>query len=62
MICIKCGKKNYAQPHNLRRNETTEENYMCFDCSHKYKHHHGKINMDAQYKIKYLAYLRVIKE
>jgi hypothetical protein len=60
MICIKCGKKNYAQPHNLKKCGTTDENYMCFYCSRKYKHHYGKINMKPQYDIKYLAYLRVI--
>jgi len=58
MICIKCGKKSYAQPHNLKKCGTTEENYMCFSCSRKFKHYKGKLNMKSFHDIRYFAYLR----
>jgi len=61
MICIKCGKKSYAQPHNLRKTGTTEKNYMCFGCSRKYKHFHGKYEKRPLEDIKYLAYLRTLR-
>lgn len=58
MTCIKCGKKSYAQPHNLKAHGTTEENYMCFLCARKYKHHYGKMDYKSFRDIRYLAYLR----
>jgi hypothetical protein len=61
MSCVKCGKRHYAKPCNLKRSKTTEETYMCFSCTRKFKHFRGKMDMSPQNKIKYLAYLRVIK-
>lgn len=61
MICIKCGKKGYAQPHNLRKSGTTEKNYMCFACSRKYKHFHGHYEISYLNDLKYLAYLRTLR-
>jgi protein-arginine kinase activator protein McsA len=61
MICIKCGKKTYAQPHNLRKNGTTEKNYMCFSCARKYKHFHGHYEKKTLEDLKYLAYLRTLR-
>jgi hypothetical protein len=61
MICIKCSKKSYAQPHNLRKCGTTEKNYMCKDCSRKFKHFKGHYEVNTLNDIKYLAYLRTIR-
>lgn len=61
MICIKCGKKGYAQPHNLRKNGTTEKNYMCISCSRKYKHFTGHYEVSYLNDLKYLAYLRTLR-
>lgn len=61
MKCIRCGKKNYAQPHNLRKAGTTEKTYMCSKCSKKYKHFYGHYEKKTLEDIKYLAYLRTLR-
>ncbi|MCJ7637214.1 MAG: hypothetical protein MUO21_06960 [Nitrososphaeraceae archaeon] len=61
MICIKCGKKGYAQPHNIKKSGTTEKTYMCSVCSKKYKHFRGHYEKKTLDDIKYLAYLRTIR-
>lgn len=61
MKCVKCGKKSYAQPHNLRKCGTTEENYMCFSCARKYKHFRGHYDKQPLEDLKYLAYLRTLR-
>ena len=61
MICIKCGKKSYAQPHNLKKSGTTEKNYMCIHCSRKFKHFIGHYDKQPLNDIKYLAYIRTLR-
>lgn len=61
MTCIKCGIKKRASPNNLRKNHTTEDNYMCINCSIRYKHYKGSKDKETRRILEYWAYLFSIK-